>query len=69
MEEIETSLGSDAITTLEELEVEEDQLRQVKESLEVSAGLMDAIINEDPEQTDTMKDAEDTKSVQAESKI
>ena len=69
MEEIETSLGGDAIATLEELEVEEDQLRQVKESLEVSAGLVDAIINEEPEQTDTMKDAEDTKSVQAESKI
>ena len=69
LEEIETSLGGDAIATLEELEVEEDQLRQFKESLEESAGLMDAIINEDPEQTDAIKDAEATKSVQAVSKI
>ena len=69
LEEIETSLGGDAIATLEELEVEEDQLRQVKESLEESAGLVDAIINEDPEQTDMMKDTEATKSVLAVSKI
>ena len=69
LEEIETSLGGDAIATLEELEVEEDQLRQVKESLEKSASLVDAIINKDPEQTEAMKDAEATKSVQAVSKI
>ena len=69
MEETETSLGGDAIATLEELEVEEDHLRQVKESLEKSASLVDAIINEDPEQMEAMKDAEATKSVQAESKI
>ena len=69
MEEIETNLGGDAIATLEELEVEEDQLRQVKESLEESASLMDGIINEDPQQMEAMKDAEATKSVQAESKI
>ena len=69
LEEIKTSLGGDAIATLEELEVEEDHLRQVKESLEESASLVDAIINEDPEQMETMKDAEATKSVQAVSKI
>ena len=69
MEEIETSLGGDAIATLEELEVEEDHLRQVKESLEKSASLMDTIINEEPKQTEAMKDAETSKSVQAESKI
>ena len=69
LEEIETSLGGDAIATLEELEVEEDHLRQVKESLEKCANLVDAIINEEPEQTEAMKDAEATKSVQAESKI
>ena len=56
MEDIETSLGGEAITTLEELEVEEVQLRQVKESLEESASLVDAIISEDPDQTDAMKD-------------
>ena len=63
------SLGGDAIASLEELEVKEDQLRQVKESLKESANLVDAIINEDPEQTDTMKDVEATKSVLAVSKI
>ena len=69
LEEIETSLGGNAIATLEELEVEEDHLRQVKESLVKSASLVDAIIDEEPGQTEAMKDAEATKSVQAESKI
>ena len=42
---------------------------QVYESLKESASLMDSIINEDPEQTDAMTDAEATKSVQAVSRI
>ena len=69
LEDIETSLGGEAIATLEELEVEEVQLRQVKESLEESASLVDAIISEDPNQTEAMNDAEATKSVSADSKI
>ena len=69
LEEIETSLGGEAIATLEELEVEEGQLRQVQAGLEESARLVDAIISEDPAQTDAMKDAEAAKSVSADSKI
>ena len=69
LEDIETSLGGEAIATLEELEVEEVQLRQVKESLEESTSLVDAIISEDPDQADAMKDAEAAKSVSADSKI
>ena len=69
LEEIETSLGGEAIATLEELEVEEVQLRQVKESLEESTSLVDAIISKDPNQADAMKDAEAAKSVSADSKI
>ena len=69
MEDIETSLGGEAIATIEEIEVEEVQLRQVEESLEESSSLVDAIISEDPNQTETMKDAEATKSVAADSKI
>ena len=69
LEEIKTNLGGDAIATLEELEVEEDHLRQVKDSLVKSASLVDAIIDEETGQTEAMKDAEATKSVQAESRI
>ena len=69
LEEIETSLGGEAIATLEELEVEEVQLRQVKESLEESTSLVDAIISEDPNQAEAMKDAEAVKSVSADAKI
>ena len=69
MEDIETSLGGEAIATIEEIEVEEVQLRQVEESLEESSTLVDAIIGEDPNQMETMKDAEATKSVAADSKI
>ena len=69
MKELETSLGGDPIATLEEIDVEEEMLRQVDGLLEVSAGLVDDIINEDPGQTVTMKDAEAAKVVQATSKI
>ena len=69
LEEIEASLEGDAIDSLEVLKVEKDRLMQVKESLKESASLVDSIINEDPEQTDAMTDAEATKSVQAVSKI
>ena len=69
LEEIETSLGGEAIATLEELEVEEGQLRQVQAGLEESANLVNAIISKDPAQTDAMKDAEAAKSVSADSKI
>ena len=69
LKELETSLGGDPIATLEEIDVEEEMLRQVDGLLEVSAGLVDDIISEDPEQTVTMKDAEAGKVVQATSKI
>ena len=61
--------GGEAIATLEELEVKEGQLRQVQAGLEESANLVNAIISEDPAQTDAMKDAEATKMVSADSKI
>ena len=69
LEEIETSLGGEAIATLEELEDKEGQLRQVQAGLEESARLVDAIISEDPAQTDAMKDSEAAKTVSADSKI
>ena len=56
LEEIETSLGGEAIATLEELEVEEGQLRQVQAGLEESANLVNEIISEDPAQADDMKE-------------
>ena len=69
MKELETSLGGDPIATLEEIEIEEELLKQVKDFLEVSAGLVDDIINEDPEHSVTMKDAEAAKLLQATKKI
>ena len=69
LEDIETSLGGEAIATLEELEDEEGQLRQVQAGLEESARLVDAIISKDPAQTDAMKDSEAAKTVSADSKI
>merc|ERR1711867_290256 len=45
LEDIETSLGGEAIATIEEIEVEEVQLRQVEESLEESSSLVDASVN------------------------
>ena len=69
LEEIEASPEGDAIDSLEVLQVEEDLLMQVKESLKESASLVDSITTEDPEQTEAMTDSEATKSVQAVSKI
>ena len=69
LEEIKTSLEGDAIDSLELIKVKRNQLIEVREYLKESTSLVDAIINEDPEQTDTMKDAEAAKSVSAVSKI
>ena len=69
MEEIKASLEGDAIDSLEVLKVKEDRLMQVKESLKESASLVDSIINEDPEQINTLVESEDAKALQAVSKI
>ena len=69
LEEIKASLEGDAIDSLEVLKVKEDRLMQVKESLKESASLMDSIINEDPEQMNTLVESEDAKALQAVSKI
>ena len=69
LKELETSLGGDPIATLDEIDVEEEMLRQVDGLLEVSAGLVDDIINQDSEQTVMMKDAEAAKVVQATSRF
>ena len=69
LEEIKASLEGDAIDSLEVLKVKEDRLMQVKESLKESASLVDSIINEDPEQMNTLVESEDAKALQAVSKI
>ena len=69
LEEIEASLEGDAIDSLEVLQVKEDRLIQVKESLKESASLVDSIIIEDPEQTNTLMESENAKALQAVSKI
>ena len=69
LEEIEASLEGDPIDSLEVLNVKEYRLMQIKESLKESASLVNSIINEDPEQTNTLLEAEDAKALQAVSKI
>ena len=69
VEEIEASLGGNPIDSLEVLNVIEYRLTQIKESLKESASLVNSIINEDPEQTKTLLEAEEAKVLQAVSKI
>ena len=69
LEQIRTSLEGDAINSLELIKVKRNQLMEVRENLKESASLVDAIINEDLEQTEQMTDAEATKKTQAVSKI
>ena len=69
LEQIKTSLEGDDIDSLELIKVKRNQLMEVREYLKESASLVDAIINEEHEQTDQMTDAEATKKTQAVSKI
>ena len=69
LEQIKTSLEGDDIDSLELIKVKRNQLMEVREYLKESASLMDAIINEELEQTDQMTDAEATKKTQAVSMI
>ena len=69
LEEIKAGLEGEAISSLEVLKVEENRLMQVKEILKESKSLLSSIINEEPEQTDTLVAAEGAKVLQADSKI
>ena len=69
VDEIKASLEGEAISSLEVLKVEENRLMQVKEILKETKSLVNLIINEEPEQTDTLVEEEGVKALQADSKI
>ena len=69
LEEIKAGLEGEAITCMEVLNVRENRLKQVREVLKESKSLVSSIIDEDPNQTVALVDAEGAKALEADTKI